>query len=579
MSDNKLSILTIEDDPDVRHSIAAFYSDYGHTVYEAENGVQGLAMLESVKPDLIFTDLWMPEMGGLDVIEAISRKTPETPIIVISGTGSVRDTTEAHRRGAWDYIAKPVIDFGELELAIQRAMERVELSRANHLKHEVMLRTIAEQSTRLQTIEGQDPLTGLPNRSGLRQLFYGLVSSSAQVVDISIMLIGLDNFRLVIEASGRDAAEQLIKALVEKLNLVLSPCDVLARLGTDEFVIMVTDGARTPRLISELTTLFASPLQVSGPEIFLTSSVGIALFPQDGESVERLIQNADVAMSKARSLGKNRFQYYSHELSAMAQERLMLETHLHHALERDQYILYYQPQVDSITKVMTGMEVLLRWQMSAEERLVPPSVFIPILEETALIVPVGEWILKSACRQYAQWRSAGMAPLRMSVNISACQFHSGNLPQVVREALDESGMEPELLCLEITESVVVQDINSTIAIMQELADMGLELSLDDFGTGFSSLSYLNRMPLHELKIDSSFVKNLPGDKSSISIVDSILELARGLELNVVAEGVELAEQGVFLRARGCQMLQGYLYSKPLASDDFKGFWGRADVVN
>jgi len=578
MLDNQVSILAIEDDPDVRQSIVAFYSDYGYTVHEAEDGRQGVTMFHELKPDLVFTDLRMPELDGMEVVSEICQASPDTPVIVISGTGQVRDSVEALRRGAWDYIAKPVVDFGELELAIRRAFERVELNRSLRQQHDVLVKTIAEQHTMLQAVGEYDQLTGLPNRQRLRQIFFEAVSSEEAQADIAVFLLGLDNFRLVNEAIGHDSGDRLLKMVTDRLRSVVNSDDTLVRLGGDQFVIMNTDTTMISNYIHTITESFNAPFEISGHELFLTASTGIALFPQDGESVERLIQNADVAMAKAKKRGKNRFLYYTRELSAKAQERLMMESHLHHALDRNEFVLHYQPQYDSIDRQMIGLETLLRWKPADEERLVSPAVFIPVLEETSLIVAVGEWVLNSACRQYLHWREEGMAALRLSVNISACQFHAGNLVETVRTALESSGMEASCLCLEITESVVMKDIESTVRVLGELSEMGVELSLDDFGTGFSSLSYLNRMPLDELKIDKTFVSNLPQEQNAVSIVESVLELARGLGLKVVAEGVESDEQADFLREQGCQYLQGYLLSRPLTAEDFGGLFKRGCVA-
>jgi len=567
MLENQISILAIEDDADVRQSIAAFYKDYGYEVFEAENGAKGVEMFHALKPDLVFTDLRMPGMDGLEVVSTVCQASPDTPVIVISGTGQVRDSVEALRRGAWDYIAKPVIDFGELELAIRRAFERVELNRSVRRQHDAMIKTIAEQNTMLQAMGECDQLTDLPNRQRLRQIFFEAVSAEEMQADIAVFLLGLDNFGLINEAIGHDSGDRLLKMVAERLRSVVGSADTLVRLGGDQFVIMMTNTFAISEFILSLMEQFNSPFEISGHELFLTASTGIAMFPQDGESIERLIQNADVAMAKAKKMGKNRFLYYTRELSAKAQARLMMESHLHHALARNEYVLHFQPQYDAISRRISGMEALLRWKPANEERLVSPEVFIPVLEETALIVDVGGWVLHSACRQYVYWRAEGMPALRLSVNISACQFHAGNLVETVRAALESSGMEASCLCLEITESVVMKDIESTVRVLGELSEMGVELSLDDFGTGFSSLCYLNRMPLDELKIDKTFVSHLPHEQNAVSIVESVLELARGLDLKVVAEGVETAAQADFLQEHGCQCLQGYLLSRPLTAEN------------
>jgi EAL domain-containing protein (putative c-di-GMP-specific phosphodiesterase class I) len=284
--------------------------------------------------------------------------------------------------------------------------------------------------------------------------------------------------------------------------------------------------------------------------------------------MDSLLQNAHAALSQAKLMGTNTYSFYSKELGAQLRERMTRESGLHRALERNEFFLEYQPKIDTQSGVTCGMEALLRWRPIAHGNLISPNEFIPILEETGMIVEVGSWVLETACRQHLLWQQSGMADLVLSVNISAVQFHAGNLPETVTKIIHQTGINPDCLCLELTESVVMQDIEQTIATLHQLRELGVKLSIDDFGTGYSSLNYLQRMPLTELKIDRSFVMNLPLDENAIAIVDSVLNLAKSLHLTVVAEGVETPQQAAFLTARQCHQLQGYFFSRPLGSDAF-----------
>jgi EAL domain-containing protein (putative c-di-GMP-specific phosphodiesterase class I) len=310
----------------------------------------------------------------------------------------------------------------------------------------------------------------------------------------------------------------------------------------------------------------------------MTPSVGVAAFPEAGESAELLLKNAESAMYDARRQGAGRVQVYSREINAQAVARLSMATRLHKALDRREFALHYQPQFDMATRAITGMEALLRWS-PAGEAMVPPVVFIPVLEEAGLIVPVGEWVLHEGCRQLRAWLDEGLPPLHLSINVSAWQFHSGRLVDTVRAVLAESRIDPALLCLELTESIVMHDVEETIRQLHALTGLGVSLSIDDFGTGYSSLSYLRRMPIHELKIDRSFVMNLPQDANCAAIVNTILGMADGLNLSVVAEGVETEEQLRFLADLNCGIGQGYLYSKPLPPDMLGDFVRKSALTN
>jgi diguanylate cyclase (GGDEF)-like protein len=568
MRASSLTILTIEDDRDLRQGIAAFLKDIGFRVLEAENGHKGLEMFERERPDLVLTDLKMPVMDGFAVISAISDRNPDVPVVALSGTGVVNDAVEAMRRGAWDFITKPIVDLEELEITVAKALEKAEEKREKRNYLVGLEGLLDTQSRQLSDLANVDPLTGLPAKPRLEECFHQTLQSSDHSQNLALLSIDLDNLTAVNHTYGHNYGDLLLMEAGKRLKSLVKPFSEVYRLAGAKFAILTSANTDPSHLATEIKTRFEAPFLVFDQEFFIGVNVGIALYPGDGESFEKLARNADIALSEAKLLGRNRHQFYSVDLSDRLQERMELETRLRRALERDEFVLHYQPKVDAKTLGVVGMESLVRWSPAGEEGLIAPASFIPVLEETGMIVPVGEWILHTACSQYVAWRSAGMPALRLSVNVSACQFNSGKLSDMVARVLENTGMDPSCLCLELTESIVMRDMQQTLATLGTLAEMGVRLSLDDFGTGFSSLAYLKKMPLHELKIDRSFVMNLPGDSNVVAITESIIGMAHGLNLTIVAEGVETKEQLDFLAARQCQEIQGFYFSRPLAGEDF-----------
>lgn len=571
LMDEVVSVLTIEDDSDLRNCFVTFFSDLGYQVHQAANGREGLEIFNEKKPDLVFTDLTMPEMDGIQVVSFLKESSPETPVVVISGNGSIHTAIEAVRSGAWDYITKPIFDFNQLDRVIQEVLERSREMRRTRLQHDKLIQAVAEQKAKLLQLKHFDPLTGLPLRNHMREDFLDVISGPSFSGNLVIILFDLDNFKIINETLGHDCGDRLLSELAGRLSCLVSAQFRIARLGADRFAIMLNDVSEILKSVQQVNEWLNSPFFLLGNEIVVTASMGLSVFPQDGESFDRLLQNADSALSLAKSSGKNSYRFFTREIATRAQHRMDMETALRRAAERREFFLYYQPQIDAESGRISGMEALLRWQRPGRLPLVSPAEFIPVLEETGLIIEVGEWILREACMQYQVWRQCGLSSVRLSVNVSAVQFNSGNLPQMVAKILAETGTDPACLCLELTESVVIQDIETGMQTLRELGKMGIQLSIDDFGTGYSSLSYLSRMPINELKIDRLFVRNLPDERNSRAIVESVLGMAKGLELQVVAEGVETPEQASFLAARGCNELQGYLFSRPLTPGDFFTF--------
>jgi diguanylate cyclase (GGDEF)-like protein len=382
---------------------------------------------------------------------------------------------------------------------------------------------------------------------------------------LAVMFLDLDRFKTINETLGHGAGDELLRAVATRLTGVLREEDTVARLGGDEFLFLlpeiddVEDAARVARkVLTELVT----PFSVHGHELHVTASVGIAMFPFDGADAETLVRNADSALYRAKEQGGNRCQLYAPAMNAIAFKRLVLENSLRRAIEREELRLHYQPLVSLHDGTFVGVEALIRWQ-HPELGMVLPAEFIPLAEETGLIVQLTHWVLRTACRQMKEWQDAGLELATVSVNISAQHFNAANLPVVVSEALSSAGLDGRYLCLELTESVMMEDAEETIATLLELKKLQVKVSIDDFGTGYSSLSYLKRLPIDTLKIDQSFVRNTPADPDDAAIAMLIISMAHSLNLSVVAEGVETEEQMHLLRSQQCDIMQGYLVSRPL----------------
>jgi diguanylate cyclase (GGDEF)-like protein/PAS domain S-box-containing protein len=419
---------------------------------------------------------------------------------------------------------------------------------------------------RLQYLAHHDTLTELPNRALLLdRLKQALARARWHRRLVGVLFVDLDRFKVINDTLGHDAGDRLLQTLGERFRSAVRERDTVARLGGDEFAILLDEIASANDIAGVAKKVLAAlspPFVVDGRELFVTASIGVALYPNDGEDSSTLLKHADTAMYRAKDLGRNNYQFYSSEMSAKAFERLTLESSLRRALTREEFRLYYQPQIDIGTHRVTGVEALLRWQ-HPELGLVLPNDFVPLLEETGLIVPVGEWVLRAAAQQACAWAAAGFDGLVVGVNISSRQFNTAGFPQVVQRILGETGACGANLEFEITESVVMHDSPESLARLEALNGLGVRLAIDDFGTGYSSLSYLKRFPIDTLKIDASFVRDVTRDPEDASIVTAILALGKGLKLRVVAEGVETAEQFEFLRARGCDAVQGFLIHEAL----------------
>lgn len=698
-------LMTVDDEVAIREVIAAYFEDSGYLISEAPDGMVALEMIRQSRPDIIITDLRMPRMDGLGLIDAVTAEFDNLPIVVLSGTGVLTDAIDALRRGAWDYLTKPIQDMTELEIIVERCIERARLIADNrqyqtNLEALVTERTVelrklftaVEQSAdsviitntkgiieyanpcfckvsgySLPELVGQNPkilnsgyqsqkfytelwqticsgrewrgelrnkrkdgtlyweacsiapvrslgneithfvaikenitsrkaqeevlmwqahhdsLTGLYNRFHLEEHLNSEIMDMDRLQFFSLLLVDVDNLKFVNDTFGHDFGDQLLVNIANRLAEASSPDGMnclLARFLGDEFIIAPLRAQTRDQaaiLAENIQKLLSQQFTIDGAEVMVTVSIGIVTFPDDGENVDNLLRNAEAAMFEAKRQGRNTIVSYTNAFHKQAQLRLTFENKLRRALENNEFSLHYQPQICLSTGRVCGVEALLRWT-PADLPPVAPEEFIPILEESGLIVAVGNWVLHEACRQMVEWINNGMSPIRMSVNISAVQFQRGDLNETVRLALATSGIHPDHLCLELTESMLLMDTGQARDKLTELRSLGISLSLDDFGTGYSSLAYLSRLPVQELKIDQSFVRRLHDTRSDTAVVNTIIVMGQELGLALVAEGVETEEQKRHLQERGCTTIQGFLYSKPLPAPECLQFISQGRII-
>jgi len=466
-----------------------------------------------------------------------------------------------------------------LEIAVRRvdATDVWVLMNASMLSdgkgHSIVAATLVDITDRKRAEEEvrykahHDVLTGLPNRALFKdRLTIALNYAHRAGSQLAVMCLDLDGFNVVNEAFGREGGDELLKQIANRLKLCVREEDSVARVGDDEFTLLIMKPANVgdvTAIARKVLQAVAEPLAVDDHQFNITTSIGIAFYPQDGGDAESLLKNADSALYRAKEAGRNSYQLCSPFLARKAAERLTLETALHQALERHEFVLHYQPQLDLRTQSVTGMEALIRWDRGGKN-ILRPGEFIGVAEDTRLILPIGEWAIEEACRQAQAWHNEG-TEIRMAVNVSARQFQQPNVVSMVKDALERSNFDPQGLEIEITESTAMADPDLTADILHDLKNLGISIAIDDFGVGHSSLSYLKRFPIDALKIDKSFVQDVTRGGNDGAIVSAVIAMGKALNIRVIAEGVETQEQLKFLRDHGCYEFQGYLFSRPMAA--------------
>ena len=547
-------VLVVDDDRSMRVALHNILEQDGYRIQEASNGEMAVSICERHLPDLVLMDALMPKLDGFAACRRI-RSLPggnQVPILIVTGLDDDDSIERAFGAGATDYIPKPV-HFGVLRQRVGRLLEAARAEK--HVHH----------------LAYHDPLTGLPNRAMCTERLGEMIARSRpQGERLSVLFLDLDRFKLVNDTLGHDVGDLLLKAVADRIKGGVRSCDLVARLGGDEFIVIL-DGVKTLDVVGsiadKITTVLSAPFVFMGQEMYVTTSIGISVYPDHGDDIGTLMKRADTAMFRAKETGA-RHQFYEQGMEAAMSQRLLMESELRRALERDELVLHYQPQADLHSGRIVGAEALVRWQHPVRG-LLPPSEFIGIAEETGLIVPLGEWVLRNACLQLRSWIDKGYESLKMAVNLSSRQLGEAELAAVVGGILEEAGVPAERLELEITESTIMNRAEDGVVVLRQLKELGVQLSIDDFGTGYSSLSSLKRFPVDMLKIDRSFVRDSDSDPDDAAIIGGIVALARSLRLVTVAEGVETADQYLFLQDLQCDLMQGYFLSEPLPAGVFE----------
>ena len=549
------TILLIEDDEDDYFLTRDLLSEIMGKDFELDwvtDWDSAFRAIDDGAHDVYLVDYRLGEKTGLELVQEAASRGCTGPFILLTGQDSREIDLEAMKAGASDYLVKGDITGHLLDRAIRYAIER----------------NRGEQ--RLAELAQFDQLTGLANRSLFRDYLTKALSRAQRTHrPLAVLFLDLDRFKIINDTFGHNAGDLLLKQVSQRLKDCVRTSDLVARLGGDEFTVVV-DGIVDPDMIGHfgerILQALKEPFDLDGNQVFTSASIGIAVYPFDADNIEDLLKSADVAMYRAKEQGANNYQFYTMELHVKATKYLSLERDLRRAMDHDEFRLLYQPQLSLSTRRVSGFEALIRWE-HPEKGMVPPNHFIPVAEDSGLIVPIGEWVLRTACRQAVEWCEIAQADISIAVNFSARQFQEKDLQETVASIIDECKLPPHLLDIEITESSILKDPEQVRVLLEAFTAMGLQVSLDDFGTGYSSLNHLRSFPGACIKIDQSFIRNVCTNADDAAIVEAIIRMAHNLRLRVIAEGVETADQFEFLAARNCDTIQGYYFSKPMAPQD------------
>jgi diguanylate cyclase (GGDEF)-like protein len=560
----------------------------------AQQGAQGVAMARQALAErrpfaLAFIDMRMPPgWDGLETIEHLWKADPDVQVVVCSAHSDYDWADFFERLGHSDKLLVLKKPFEPIEVlqcasALTRKWhdQQVVRRQVHSLEHMVSVRTMGLEAAnnQLRHIATHDALTGLPNRVLLDdRLDQAIMHAERNRQQFAVLVLDLDRFKFINDSLGHHAGDELLNRIALRLRGVVSEVDTVARLGGDEFVLLLAPTADKPDAIvvaQRVIEALKSPLSITGVPLHISTSVGIAFYPADAAGPDQLLAHADAAMYCAKQRGRNNLQCFETGMDTTTRDRVKLESDLHAALLQQQFVLLYQPKVDTATDDFHSVEALIRWH-HPERGVIMPEDFISLAEDCGLICAIGEWVLREVCRQVKAWQREGLPRMRVAVNVSATQFRQGNLLDIIRQAIGEAGLDPRCLEIELTESAVMTNPEESAAILQELSQMGVLVSVDDFGTGYSSMSYLRRFPIDNLKIDRGFVKDLMTRADDASIVQAIISLAHSLRLKVVAEGVETPEQLHSLRSMGCDQYQGFHFSPPISATELSALIRRRE---
>ncbi len=557
------TIMIVDDETTTMDVVQTYLEDVGYRDFvQVEDSTRAMKVLEETNPGILLLDLLMPIVSGFEILAAIRQhpRYKRLPVIILTSLTDPENKLKALDLGATDFLTKPV-DPSELGLRVRN--------------------TLAAKAY-LDQLVYYDPLTSLPNRQMFLEHFaLELKKAKRYKEQLALMNIELDYFDRINDTMGLAAGDEVLRLIAERIQTGVRDVDFLCRSTSEgdkvmdlfriegsvfSLLLYRINSSDSAALVAErLIKSIREPLQVQGEDVYVKASIGISVYPSEGDTCDKLLRLASSAKDYIKNRGGDSFQFYSNDINELYENRRSIESKLRQALEYDQFSLHYQPQVDFETGVIKGVEALLRWDSA--DMSVSPDELVPVAEETGLIVPIGEWVLNKAFAQLAEWHKEDRVPISMSVNLSAKQFRDKDFFNIVKRTIDNSSIDPKYLTLEITESLLLDDIENKSKLLQRFKDMGLKLAIDDFGTGYASMTYLSKLPVDELKIDRSFILNLPGDKYCSAIVSTIIYLSESLGLRTVAEGVETREQFQYLQDINCDLYQGFLFSKPLKTHE------------
>jgi diguanylate cyclase (GGDEF)-like protein len=550
-------VILADDDPSIRLMVRHVLESEDFDIIEAADGLEAIKAVEKHNPALILLDAVMPGLDGFTTCQQIKDKGfKDIPVIMITGLDDDASVERAYEVGAIDFITKPI------KWAVLK-----------HRVRSVVAKVVAERKVKL--LAYRDTLTQLPNRLLFAdRLEQAVIRAERNREAMALMLIDLDDFKLVNDSFGHEAGDKMIKAIGQLLSSSLRRADTVARLGGDEFAVIVEsidDADDAISIADNLTTILEHNVKLDDQETFTSASVGIAVYPYDGKDARTLLKNADTAMFRAKEKGRHCFQFYKPEMSVTAMERLDLENSMRKALQNEEYVVHYQPVVDLHRNEVAGVEALVRWQ-HPDKGIIIPNDFIPLAEDCGLIIPIGEWMISTVCRQLKQWHEAGLEQHNVSINIGARQFRDQDLVGLFKRELADNNIDAANITIEVTESTLIENVGEVEKVLIKLHEMGMTISLDDFGTGFASLAYLKDFPVEIVKIDREFIAGIPDSETDSAIVSAIAGLTRGLKLKLLAEGVENDRQLEMLKGLGCQLGQGFYWSKALPPDQYEQFY-------
>ncbi|MCU1268080.1 MAG: hypothetical protein JWM21_4398 [Acidobacteria bacterium] len=564
------TILIIDDEEPIRNLLVELLrAKYDCTSVSCAE--DALNVLKGDVFDIVISDINMADISGLELLRHVHSDRPDTVVIMISGGQTIESAIDAIRGGAFDYIMKP-LDLNHIEAAVDRALRHHVLLTQKRTYENNLEEMVRERTTRIAHLAYYDDLTDLPNRTlFVDRISQALTLAQRQPQLVGVMLLSLDRFKKINDTLGHQEGDFCLVEVANRLRKCLREGDTVARYDSDEFALLISQVKATEEL-ADLSLVLAealrSPFFLGGQEVYVTASFGISIFPDDGTDEDTILKNAGAALYQAKKAGGNTYRFYTSDMNARAVKRLALETSLRRAIENEELVLFYQPQIDYETHLVVGAEALVRWQHPTLG-LLPPSEFIPLAEDTGLILQLGKWVMRTACAEACTWRAYGLGKMRVAVNVSAREFGRSDFYESMVEILNQTGLDASCLELELTETTMMQNADAAVELLTRIRKLGVKIALDDFGTGYSSLSYLKRLPIDTLKLDRSFVDGSTTDPNDAALVVAVIKLAHSFRLQVIAEGVETEEHLRFLRLLGCDGGQGYLFGKPVPADAFR----------